>query len=56
MLIATEDRPGEYVLIDAATRDVLLGPFHSHANPAVVAANLARRLDVEDRTIPIEWC
>jgi hypothetical protein len=42
-------------VIDAGTRSVLFGPFYSDANPVVVADNIARRLDVSDRKIRIEW-
>jgi hypothetical protein len=55
VLIATHDRPGEYLLVDGGTRTVIVGPFHSDANPAVVAERIARRLNVEHRNIPIEW-
>jgi hypothetical protein len=55
ILVAADDRPGEYVVIEAASRSVMFGPFHSDANPAIVAERIARRLGIDDRSIPVEW-
>jgi hypothetical protein len=55
VLVATQDRPGEYLVVDAATRTVLYGPFYSDANPAVVADRISRQLKIEDSSLPVEW-
>ena len=43
-LVASQERPGEYVLIDAETRAVIYGPFQSNDNALLVEARVRRQL------------
>jgi hypothetical protein len=54
VLVASHERPGEYLLLEAETRAVLFGPFHSHENALVVEVRIRRQLKGRD-TLHFEW-
>jgi hypothetical protein len=54
VLLASHQRPGEYLLLDAETRELLFGPFHSHENPLLVEVRIRRELKGR-HTLQFEW-
>ena len=54
VLLASHRRPGEYLLLDADTREPLFGPFHSNENPLLVEVRIRRELKGR-ATLHFEW-
>ena len=44
VLLASYDRPGEYLLVDDATGEVRFGPFFSNDNALIVESYVRRQL------------
>lgn len=44
LLIARYQRPGEYVILDGDTRELVFGPFQSNDNALLVEARVRRQL------------
>ena len=44
ILMASHDRPGEYLLLDAQSGAVIFGPFHSNPNSHIVESSVRRQL------------
>ena len=54
LLVASYDPPGEYVLLDADTREVVFGPFRSHPNALIVETQVRRQLQ-HAHEVRFEW-
>ena len=54
ILLASYERPGEYLVLRGDTREVLYGPFQSNPNPHLVEAHLRRQLSGREE-VRFEW-